>query len=69
VGKVSFTEEALQDNYFAVADELMRAKPPGAKGRYIRKVTVASTMGPGVHIDPNKFRREDNKDDAAAPAA
>jgi large subunit ribosomal protein L1 len=47
----------------------MRAKPAGAKGRYIRKVTLASTMGPGVHIDPNKFRREDNKDDETAPAA
>ena len=70
VGKVSFTEEALLANFFAVADELMRAKPPGAKGRYIRKATVASTMGPGVHIDPNRFRREDNKDeDVPAPAA
>ncbi len=70
VGKVSFTEEALLENFFAVADELMRAKPAGAKGRYIRKVTLASTMGPGVHIDHNRFRREDNKDeDAPAPAA
>ena len=70
VGKVSFTEEALLENFFAVADELMRAKPAGAKGRYIRKVTLASTMGPGVHIDHNRFRREDNKDeDVPAPAA
>ncbi len=69
VGKVSFTEAALLENFFAVADELMRAKPAGAKGRYIRKVTIASTMGPGVHVDSNRFRREDNKDDDAAPAA
>ena len=69
VGKVSFTEAALLENFFAVADELMRAKPAGAKGRYIRKVTLASTMGPGVHVDSNRFRREDNKDDDAAPAA
>jgi large subunit ribosomal protein L1 len=70
VGKVSFTEEALLENFFAVADELMRAKPAGAKGRYIRKVTLASTMGPGVHVDHNRFRREDNKDeDVPAPAA
>ena len=70
VGKVSFTEEALLENFFAVADELMRARPAGAKGRYIRKVTLASTMGPGVHIDHNRFRREDNKDeDVPAPAA
>ncbi len=69
VGKVSFTEEALLENFFAVADELMRAKPAGAKGRYIRKVTLASTMGPGVHIDHNRFRREDNKDEDVPPPA
>ena len=68
VGTASFTEEALLDNFFAVADALSRAKPAGSKGRYVRKVTVASTMGPGVHIDPARFRREDNTDDAA-PAA
>ncbi len=66
VGKASFTEDALLENFFAVADELMRARPPGAKGRYIRKVTLSSTMGPGVHVDPNRFRPEDNKDDEAA---
>jgi large subunit ribosomal protein L1 len=70
IGKVSFTEDALLANYYAVAEELTRAKPAGAKGRYVRKVTVASTMGPGVHIDQARFRREDNKDDeVAAPAA
>jgi large subunit ribosomal protein L1 len=69
IGKASFTEDALADNYFAVAEELTRAKPAGAKGRYVRKVSLASTMGPGVHIDPARFRREDNKEDGAAPAA
>ncbi len=68
IGKASFTEDALLDNYYAVADELARAKPASAKGRYVRKVSLASTMGPGVHVEPTKFRREDNKDDAA-PAA
>ncbi len=69
IGKASFTEDALAENFFAVADELVRAKPAGAKGRYVRKVALASTMGPGVHVDPGKFRREDNKEDGAAPAA
>jgi large subunit ribosomal protein L1 len=68
IGKASFGEDALLDNFFAVADELVRAKPAASKGRYVRKVSVASTMGPGVHIDPTRFRREDNKEDAA-PAA
>jgi large subunit ribosomal protein L1 len=68
IGKASFAEDALVENYFAVTEELSRAKPASAKGRYVRKVSLASTMGPGVHVDPAKFRREDNKDDAPAPA-
>ncbi|MEZ5321615.1 MAG: 50S ribosomal protein L1 [Microthrixaceae bacterium] len=52
LGKVSFEAAALLDNLRAVADELNRAKPASAKGRYMRKVTVSSTMGPGVRIDP-----------------
>jgi large subunit ribosomal protein L1 len=52
VGKVSFTAEQLLANLHAVIDELMRAKPASAKGRYLRSVSVSSTMGPGVHIDP-----------------
>ena len=51
VGKVSFDGEQLRDNLAAVVDELMRVKPASAKGRYIRKLTVASTMGIGVKID------------------
>jgi large subunit ribosomal protein L1 len=51
LGKVSFTPEALGANFAAVVEELVRAKPSSAKGRYIRKVTVSSTMGPGVRVD------------------
>ncbi len=56
VGKVSFSTEALEANFGAVVDELQRAKPASAKGRYFRKVTVSSTMGPGVKIDPSHLR-------------
>jgi large subunit ribosomal protein L1 len=52
VGKASFTREQLLANVHAVIDELVRAKPAAAKGRYLRSVSVSSTMGPGVHIDP-----------------
>ena len=51
IGKVSFDFDALAANYNAVVDELVRVKPSGAKGRYIRKVTLSSTMGPGVRVD------------------
>ena len=53
IGKVSFDEDALQQNLAAVIDELIKAKPSAAKGRYLRKITVSTTMGPGVHIDPS----------------
>ena len=52
IGKVSFTAEQLTDNYLAALDEILRAKPSAAKGRYIRKITVSTTMGPGIPIDP-----------------
>jgi large subunit ribosomal protein L1 len=52
VGKASFDAAALVANYQAVLDEILRAKPAAAKGRYIEGVTASSTMGPGVHIDP-----------------
>jgi large subunit ribosomal protein L1 len=55
VGKVSFTPEALQENLTAVIDELQRAKPASAKGRYFRKITVASTMGPGIRVDTQRL--------------
>jgi large subunit ribosomal protein L1 len=56
IGKASFAASALLDNYRAVVDELNRAKPASAKGRYVRRVAVASTMGPGVKIDPARLR-------------
>ena len=56
VGKASFTREQLLANVHAVIDELMRAKPAAAKGRYLRSVSVSSTMGPGVHVDPAQAR-------------
>jgi large subunit ribosomal protein L1 len=56
IGKKSFEERALIENYVAVVDEIMRAKPSAAKGRYIRQVTLTSTMGPGIHVDPGKVR-------------
>ena len=51
LGKVSFDPEALEDNFRAVLDELQRAKPASAKGRYLKKIVVSSTMGPGVKVD------------------
>jgi large subunit ribosomal protein L1 len=62
LGKVSFEPAALADNFRAVLDELNRAKPASAKGRYIRKINVASTMGPGIKVDPARLR-----DDVTAP--
>ncbi len=58
LGKVSFTPEALEANFRAVLDELQRAKPASAKGRYLRKITLSSTMGPGVRLDTNRLRPE-----------
>jgi large subunit ribosomal protein L1 len=53
IGKASFSESQLVANYAAVLDEVLRAKPSASKGKYLRKVTLATTMGPGVQIDPN----------------
>ena len=52
IGRASFSEAQLTDNYLAVLDEILRAKPSSAKGRFLKKVTVSSTMGPGVPVDP-----------------
>ncbi|MDG4821229.1 50S ribosomal protein L1 [Asanoa sp. WMMD1127] len=52
IGKASFSEEQLVDNYAAVLDEVLRAKPSAAKGTYLKKVTFTTTMGPGVPVDP-----------------
>jgi large subunit ribosomal protein L1 len=56
IGKMSFDERRLLENYAVVVEEIVRAKPAAAKGRYIRSITVAPTMGPGVKIDPMKTR-------------
>jgi large subunit ribosomal protein L1 len=56
IGKRSFDERALVENYAAVVDEIIRAKPAASKGRYIRQITLTSTMGPGIHVDPAKIR-------------
>jgi large subunit ribosomal protein L1 len=56
IGKKSFGERELAENYAALVEEIMRAKPAAAKGRYIRQITLASTMGPGIHVDPQKTR-------------
>ena len=66
VGKVSFTREQLVANIRAVLDELQRAKPASAKGRYFLSATLSTTMGPGVHIDPVKARFTD--EELAVPA-
>jgi large subunit ribosomal protein L1 len=66
IGKVSFEREQLLDNYRAVIDEIIRVKPSAAKGRYVRSVTVSSTMGPGIHIDPAKARVTDEELAASA---
>src|SRR5207253_9844547 len=56
IGKRSFEERALVENYAALLDEIVRAKPAAAKGRYIKKITLSSTMGPGIRIDPARTR-------------
>jgi large subunit ribosomal protein L1 len=56
IGKASFTDRALVENYAAALDEVIRLKPAAAKGRYLRKATVTTTMGPGVPVDPNITR-------------
>ncbi|MGI9032871.1 MAG: 50S ribosomal protein L1 [Acidimicrobiales bacterium] len=61
IGKVSFNRRNLLENLRAVLDELGRAKPAAAKGRYLRGITVASTMGPGVKVDPNRMKGLDDE--------
>jgi large subunit ribosomal protein L1 len=56
VGKASFTKEALTENLTALLDAVVRAKPASAKGTYLRNITIASTMGPGVCIDPARLK-------------
>ncbi|SDB98370.1 LSU ribosomal protein L1P [Raineyella antarctica] len=58
IGKASFSLEQLQENYFAAVEEIVRLKPTTAKGRYIKKISASSTMGPGIQMDPAKVKSE-----------
>jgi large subunit ribosomal protein L1 len=66
VGKTSFEDAKLLENYQAILEELFRAKPAAAKGKYIRSIVMASTMGPGIKVDPARTR--DLIEEAATPA-
>ena len=66
IGKISFSEQALLENYAAVIDEIVRAKPAGAKGRYILSITLTSTMGPGIRIDSSRVRESEILGDTAS---
>jgi large subunit ribosomal protein L1 len=67
IGKASFSEAQLAENYAAALEEVLRLKPASSKGRYIKKVTVSTTMGPGVQVDPNRTKNVATED-AQAPA-
>jgi large subunit ribosomal protein L1 len=56
IGKTSFTEQALVENYSAAIDEILRLKPSASKGRFVQKATMATTMGPGIPLDPSRTR-------------
>jgi large subunit ribosomal protein L1 len=66
IGKASFTVDDLETNFRTVLDELQRVKPASAKGRYVKRIGVSSTMGPGVKIDPNRLRAETTETGAPA---
>jgi large subunit ribosomal protein L1 len=63
IGKASFSEQQLAENYAAALEEVLRLKPSSSKGRYIKKVTVSTTMGPGIQVDPNRIRNVAGQDD------
>lgn len=67
IGKTTFTDTQLAENYGAVLEEVLRAKPSTAKGRYLKKVTVTTTMGPGIPVDPSRTRRVTEEATAGAP--
>jgi large subunit ribosomal protein L1 len=64
IGKASFSEQALAENYGAALEEVLRLKPASSKGRYLKKVTVSTTMGPGVQVDPNRIKNVAVEDEA-----
>jgi large subunit ribosomal protein L1 len=65
IGKSSFSVEQLVENYAAALEEVMRLKPSSSKGRYLKKVTLSTTMGPGIPVDPNKTRNVTVEDEEA----
>jgi large subunit ribosomal protein L1 len=69
IGKTSFSEDQLLDNYAAALDEVLRAKPSTAKGRYLKKVAMSTTMGPGIPVDPNRTRNLHDSDAGETTAA
>jgi large subunit ribosomal protein L1 len=69
IGRKSFDERALLENYATVVEEIVRAKPAAAKGRYVRSITLTSSMGPGIHVDPARTREITAElEEALAPA-
>jgi large subunit ribosomal protein L1 len=66
IGKASFSKQALLENYAAALDEVNRLKPAAAKGRYLKKITFSTTMGPGLQVDPNRTRGFLEEEPAAA---
>ena len=69
IGKTSFSEQDLLENYAAVIEEIIRAKPAAAKGRYIISITLTPTMGPGIRVDPARTRRSEIMQGAGAAEA
>jgi len=61
IGKVSFSVDALEENLAALMSAIRKARPAGAKGNFVRKVTIASTMGPGLKVDPNEALNMESK--------
>jgi large subunit ribosomal protein L1 len=70
LGKTDFPEQSLLENYAAVMDEIIRAKPAAAKGRYLRTITLTTTMGPGIRVDSGRTRdiAAENAEEEAEPA-
>jgi large subunit ribosomal protein L1 len=64
IGKASFPEADLAENYAAALEEVLRLKPASSKGRYLKKVTMSTTMGPGIPVDPNRTRNVAGGDEA-----
>ena len=64
IGKASFSEAQLAENYAAALEEVLRLKPASSKGRYIKKITVSTTMGPGIQVDPNRVKNVASEDEA-----